>query len=342
MIRVNRVHTFTDFFRILAMCLTVLSIAAIARAQSLDNAHIVPRTSVNVMASADIPDPELSLRPKPLQKDVDLVLVPVTVTDSMGRPVTDLSKQNFMLNEAGAPQQLRYFSREDGPISVALVLDYSASMENKIEYVRQAVDQFFQNANPDDDYFVILVSDRPILIANESQSISTIEERLASAKPKGKTPLFDAIYLGVQKMREARYRRRALLVVSDGGDNDSRYTRKEIKRVLEEADVLTYSIGIFDGVDLPIFKTFEERWGRRWLSEITDASGGRSIAADNRQQIPEIAANISRELRNQYVLGYRPSALRDGQWHKISVRVETPENTRLHVYSKEGYLAPGQ
>jgi len=314
-----------------------------ARAQDpeIDSPHISPHANAKISsyipAGATLP----TLSSRPMRVDVDLVLVPVTVVDSMSRPVIDLPQQNFSLLESGVPQQIRYFSHEDGPISVALVLDFSGSMRDKIEFVHQAVDEFFQNANPDDDYYVITVSDKPTLIADASQSTNTILARLATVEPKGMTSLYDSIYLGVNKLRSSRYKRRAMVIVSDGGDNHSRYTLKEIKSVLAESDILTYSIGIFDDIPIPLFKSIEERWGRKWLDEVTRVSGGRNISADDRRQIPQIAGLISREMRSQYVLGYRPTdSHKDGKWRKISVKlVENP--FQMHVHFKEGYLAPG-
>jgi Ca-activated chloride channel homolog len=215
-------------------------------------------------------------------------------------------------------------------------------MKNKIEYEQQALEQFFTNANEQDEYFAVTVSDKPHLIATSTDSVGTLQGRLAASTPKGKTALFDAIYLAVAKLRTAHYQRRALLIISDGGDNTSRYTRDEIKKVIEEADVLTYAIGIFDEEPIPLLKTIEERMGRNWLSELTDASGGRTIAADNRRQIPEIAAVVSREMRSQYVLGYLPpNTVHDGKWHKVAVKVTQPSQaTHLMVHYKEGYRAP--
>jgi len=340
MIAHDSLPTRSALFLLLAVMLLLISDAR-AQDPEIDSPHISPHANAKISsyipAGATLP----TLSSRPMRVDVDLVLVPVTVVDSMSRPVIDLPQQNFSLLESGVQQQIRYFSHEDGPISVALVLDFSGSMRDKIEFVHQAVDEFFQNANPDDDYYVISVSDKPTLIADASQSTNTILARLATVEPKGMTSLYDSIYLGVNKLRSSRYKRRAMVIVSDGGDNHSRYTLKEIKSVLAESDILTYSIGIFDDIPIPLFKSIEERWGRKWLDEVTRVSGGRNISADDRRQIPQIAGLISREMRSQYVLGYRPTdSHKDGKWRKISVKlVENP--FQMHVHFKEGYLAPG-
>ncbi len=330
--------SFTVWCFLLALCSISQSFA-----QSLDDPHIVPRTRDNQAKIASTRSaPELT--PRPFKVDVDLVLVPVTVTDSLSHPVITLSRQDFQLYEGEKPQSIQYFSCEDAPISVALVLDFSASMKNKIDYERQAIDEFFSNANPADEYFAISISNKPKLVATSATSIETLENRFATQEPKGGTALFDGIYLALQQLRTAHYKRKALLVISDGGDNHSRYTMKEIRSMVAESDVIMYAIGLFDDLPLPLFKTFEERWGRKWLGSITDISGGRTIAADSRETIPEIAAIISRELRYQYVLGYRSDgASRDGKWRKVTVRTVAAEGRpKLHVYYKEGYFAPGQ
>ncbi len=165
------------------------------------------------------------------------------------------------------------------------------------------------------------------------------QQKLAADNPDGQTALLDAIYLAIAKMRSARYQRRALLIVSDGGDNHSRYGLKEIKSLVQEANVEVYAIGIFDGL---LFRSFEEFMGKRWLSEITDVTGGRTVAAGDLGKVPEIAATVSREMRNEYVLGYRPrNMVRDGKWRKIKVQV-TPSAPagRVQAYYKKGYLAP--
>ena len=275
---------------------------------------------------------------KPLRVEVDLVLVPVTVTDAMNRPVMGLEKQNFKVYEDNQPQPIRHFSAEEEPISVGLLLDLSKSMSNKFVTERAAVQEFFKNANPQDDYFVVTFSDRPQILTDPTQSIDDIQQKLEENSPEGHTALLDAIYLAIARMNSARYQRRALLIVSDGGDNRSRYGLKDIKKVVEEANVEVYAIGIFDSL---FFRSFEEFMGKRWLSEITDATGGRTVAADDLAKVPEIAATLSREMRNQYVLGYRPGRrLRDRKWRKIKVQVTPPAGAeRVQASFRKGYLA---
>ncbi len=309
-------------------------------AQSIDDVHIAPRAAT--AAALTPPSPLEPASAKRLRIDVDLVLVPATVTDRLNRPVIDLQKQDFGIYEDDAQQTIRYFAAEDEPISVGLILDVSKSMTNKMDTERAAVKAFFQNANPQDDYFVISLANRPRVIADTTQSLDDIERKLALVVPDGNTALLDAIYLGVSKMRSARYSRRALLIISDGGDNHSHYTAKETRSMVAESDVLVYSVGLFDSVPVPVFKTIEEKLGQRLLVDITQASGGRMIPAEHGDKVPEIAAIISRELRQQYVLGYKSNnTVRNGKWRKIKLQItaQTGEPP-LHAYYKKGYIAP--
>ena len=277
---------------------------------------------------------------KPLRSDVNLVLVPVIVTDPMNRPVTGLASENFAIYENDQQQEIRFFSVEDSPISVGLLLDLSKSMTNKFDLERAAVSEFFRSANPQDDYFVYTFQNRPELAADSTSSIGTIQGNLAGAVPNGNTSLLDAVWSGITKMRSAHYRRRALLIISDGGDNHSRHTLRQVKRLEHESDVEIYAIGLFDTA---IFKTFEEFMGKEWLGEITDATGGRTIAVENLAKLPDVAAKISTELRDQYVLGYRPSrTVADGKRRRIRVRVLAPRAlpSRLQASYKREYTPP--
>ena len=275
---------------------------------------------------------------KPLKVDVDLVLVPVTITDPMNRLVTGLDKENFTLFEGKDLQDIRHFSSEDAPVSLGVIFDMSGSMSSKIERAREAVIEFFKAANPQDEFFMITFADKPEEISDFTQSIEDIQGKLVYTVPKGRTALLDAIYLGVSKMRQAKYPKKALLVISDGGDNHSRYTEGEIKSVVKEADLLIYAIGIYDRY----MSTPEEQLGPALLSDLTELTGGRAFTIDNPNDLADVSTKIGIELRNQYVLGYRPkNPAHDGKWRKIKVKLVPPKGLPpLRVYAKTGYYAP--
>lgn len=277
---------------------------------------------------------------RPISVNVNLVLVPVTVTDPMNRLVTGLEKENFNVFENNKNEPIQTFSSEDEPITVGVIFDMSGSMSNKIEKSKQAVIEFFKTANPEDEFFLIAFNDRPELISDFTSSIEDIQGKLVYPVAKGRTALLDAIYFGMNKMRNAKYQKKALLVISDGGDNRSRYTDHEIKSMVKEADVMIYSIGLFDYNP----GTAEERSGPYLLSEISDATGGRLFRIDDPSELSDTAAKIGIELRNQYVIGYRPdNAAHDGKWRKIKVKLSPPKGLpQLMVHAKTGYYAPGQ
>lgn len=280
----------------------------------------------------------LRTREKPIKVDVSLVLVPVTITDPLNRLVTGLDKDNFAVLEGREPQEIKNFSSEDAPVSIGVIFDMSGSMSNKIEKSREACVEFFKTANPQDEFFMIAFSDKPEEISDFTQSVDDLQGKLLFTVPKGRTALLDAIYLGVNKMHEAKYPKRALLIISDGGDNHSRYTENEIKALVKEADVMIYAVGIYDHN----FASDEERLGPALLSDIAELSGGRAFTIDNVNDLPDVATKIGIELRNQYVIGYRPTnPLRDGKWRKIKVKLNPPRGLPpLKVYAKTGYYAP--
>ena len=282
----------------------------------------------------------LTARVRPLKVDVDLVLVPVTITDPMNRLVTGLEKENFQLFEGSSAQEIRTFSSEDAPVSLGVIFDSSGSMSSKMDRAKDAVVEFFKTANPQDEFFMITFSDEPEAVSDFTNSVDEIQNKLVFAVPKHRTALLDAIYMGVSKMRQARYAKKALLIISDGGDNHSRYTENEIKSIVKEADVMVYAIGIYDRYA----SAMEERLGPQLLGEITELTGGRAFTIDNPNDLADVATKIGVELRNQYVLGYRPAkVVRDGKWRKIKVKLLPPKGLPpLRVYARTGYYAPVQ
>ncbi len=330
---------------LLAFCASVcLSFTAFAQTTDVNDVHVQPR-ELEKPKEAPKPDPisatnGLSAHVRPLKVDVDLVLVPVTITDPMNRLVTGLDKENFQLYEGNASQEIRTFSAEDAPVSLGVIFDSSGSMSTKMDRAKEAVIEFFKTANPQDEFFMITFNDEPDEITDFTNSVDDIQNRLVFAVPRKRTALLDAIYMGISKMRHAKYPKKALLIISDGGDNHSRYTENEIKSLVKEADVMIYAIGIYDRYASAV----EERLGPQLLSDITELTGGRAFTIDNPNDLGDVATKIGVELRNQYVLGYRPSkVVRDGKWRKIKVKLLPPKGLPpLKVYARTGYYAPAE
>lgn len=333
--------------RSLIILAAVVFVGTYARAQDDVKIHIQPRPEAPKPQQPEakpanvVDDPGLKLNHgKPMQVDVDLVLVNVTVTDDWNRIVTGLDKENFAVVEGNEVQMVRHFSSEDAPISLGVIFDMSGSMSDKIEKARAAVIEFFKTANPLDEFFMVTFNDRPQLRADFTKSVEDVQGKLVFTVPQGTTALLDAIYLGISKMKDAHNAKKALLIISDGGDNHSRYTENEIKSMVKEADVQIYAIGIFS----PNPAQPEEVAGPALLGEISNVTGGRLFTISNPNELADVATKIGIELRNQYVLGYRPNnKTRDGHWRKIKVKLIPPKGLpHLNVYAKTGYYAPSQ
>ena len=279
---------------------------------------------------------------KAIRAEVTLALVNVTATDPYGRLVTGLEKENFHVFEDGVEQEIVSFSSEDVPVSIGLIFDMSGSMSDKLAKARQAAVQFLQTANPRDEFFLVSFGDRAELARSFTSNIEELQNGMLFTSARGRTALFDAIYLGLSQMRDARNSKRALLIISDGGDNHSRFTESDIRNYVKEADCQLYSIGLFDANDRA--RTLEELYGPTLLSEITQLTGGRVFPVTSLNDLPDIAAKIGLELRNQYVLGYKPGNVRhDGGWRKIKVKLVPPKGLPpLNIYAKTGYYAPNQ
>jgi Ca-activated chloride channel family protein len=272
-----------------------------------------------------------------IHTSAELVLVPVTITDGRNRPVVGLDRVNFQLFENKKPQEIKSFSTEDTPVSVGILVDTSGSMSYKLDRAREAVQQFCEASNPQDEFFLITFADEPRLATEFTTHADEIQNDLLTARSRGRTSLLDAIYMAVTKMRAARYARKALLILSDGGDNHSRYTEHDVKAAVREGDVAIYAIGTYE----QSVSTQEERLGPELLRTIAEATGGNSFSLGSASEMPAVTRNISMRLRHQYVLAYAPQAAhRDGKWRKINVKLRLPRKFPfLHVTARPGYYS---
>jgi Ca-activated chloride channel family protein len=303
---------------------------------SLDDVHVASREispSLKTLPAADLEGSGIHV----IHADSRLVLVPVSVTDPMERFVTGLNRDNFEVFEGAKPQKIQNFYSEDTPVSLGIILDVSGSMSDKLERVRDAVNQLCEVSNPQDEYFMITFADEPRLAVDFTTNPDELRKELVFTQPKGRTSLLDAIRLGLRQIKKARYGKRALLIISDGGDNHSRYGEREIKGLAKESDVMVYSIGIFDRY----VPTPEEARGPALLSDIADPTGGRAFIVDNPNVMPAVARHIAMELRTQYVLAYRPQDTpQKSTWRKIRVRLRLPRKfPLLRAHAKTGYYA---
>ena len=304
-------------------------------------------TALAMLATLAAPKAAAQEPPMPggtLRMDVNVVLVSVTVTDPFNRFVTGLGREHFNLREDKVEQELLYFSNEDMPVSLGVVFDVSGTMGRSGKFPRatQAAIEFLKTANPQDEFFIITFSDCPEMLTGFTNSIEEVQNRLLFARPKGRTALLDALYLAIDTMNQARNPRKALLIISDGGDNRSRYSVRDIKNAVRESDVQIYSIGILDA--LSERTASEIAAGPGLMRSLSTMTGGRMfpIELQNVTELPDVASKISLELRNQYVLGYTPSnKARDGSWRKIKVNINVPRGLPpLSVYARTGYYAP--
>jgi Ca-activated chloride channel homolog len=318
----------------IVILLVSFGFCVLAQCQDVSDVHVYPRMS------ARKPDMLPAIPGKIFQAAVDLVLVPVTVTDSMDRLVTGLAKDNFNIFQDKKKQSIQNLSNDDAPISAGIILDVSGSMKNKIENSRAALMEFLKLGKPQDEFFLITFSDRPQLACDFTNRLADIQNKLIFVQPNGRTALLDAIYLGLNEMRHARNPRKALLIISDGGDNHSRYTESEVKSAVEEADVQVFAIGLFD--ESP--STTEEQMGPDLLDEITNVTGGRTFTVSNPNDLTDVAAKIGLSLRDEYVIAYQPTVKpHDGKWHKIKVKLLPPRGLPpLHVLARTGYYAPAE
>ena len=288
--------------------------------------------------AATTPDDGMAAR---IRVESDLVLIPVNVTDQQDRSVTGLAREQFRLWDEKTEQTISHFSIEDSPVSIGLVFDSSRSMGNKIQRSKAAVEEFIRTANPQDEFSLVQFNNRAQLLQGFTERTEEIQNRMMFIQPSGCTALLDAVMLSMNEMHHAKNRRKAILIISDGGDNNSRYSLHELKNRLRESDVQVYSIGIlepFGSRDM----TIEEMTGPALLNDLAKQTGGRFYTVEDLNVLPQIAAKIGTSLRNQYVLGYAPNGTgRDGKYHRVRVKVTQPKGLpSLRASFRSGYMAP--
>jgi Ca-activated chloride channel family protein len=271
--------------------------------------------------------------------NTDLITFTVTVTDTYGRYVSGLGKNAFTVLDEKKPQEITFFSDDDAPVSVGVIFDVSGSMSgDKIKRSRDALSRFIQTSHNSDEYFLIAFNSRAQLLLDKTRDGNAVLDKLTFVQTRNNTALYDACYLGVEKVQRGTHPKRALLLISDGQDNNSRYTFNELRRLLKESDVVLYGIGILGGSDAGSQMGME---GQGILDELASVSGGKAFFPRSNAEMDDIFEQIALELRHQYSIGYKPvNFTNDGRWHKIKVKVTPPRGLpRLFVRSKEGYYA---
>ncbi len=295
------------------------------------------------MASAQVAQPEPTPPDDdpetPLRIKTDLVTLTLTVTDAMGRYVSGLTKNAFTVSDNNKEQEITFFSDSDAPVSVGILFDVSGSMSrDKIQKARKALERFMATSHPSDEYFLIAFNSRAQLLMDRTRDGEAVLRKLTLVQPKSNTALYDAVYLGVERVTRGTHQKRALLVISDGQDNASRYNFGEVRRLIKESDVVTYSVGIMDARDSSSSLGMQ---GQAFLDELSSVTGGKSFYPQSDIEMDEIFERIALELRHQYSVGYVPKDFQpDGKWRKVRVKVKPPRGLpRLTVRSREGYYA---
>lgn len=303
-------------------------------------ATITPRLA---RPSADgLPRPAPAEASATLRSDSSLVVIPTHVTTETGFSITSLTRDNFRLVEDNVEQPIAHFDKDDAPVSVGLLFDHSGSMRDKMQKAAEAVSAFFKTANAEDEFFLVEFSDRAKLTVPFTPDSGMLFERISHTKPFGMTSLLDAIHLSLGQMKKARNSRKALVVISDGGDNWSRHSARDVRNTLLESDVQLFSMGIFDP-DYSTKHEAETRNGPALLDELARQTGGRSYTVNDLNDLPSISGRIGNELRNEYLLGYYSGAVRDGKYHQVRVNVTGSDSLPpLRTYYRRGYYAPVQ
>ncbi len=306
---------------VLAILATSSIFGACVLCQEPSSVNIVPRVRPSAMRS-------LARRPASIRFNVQMVLIPTTVTDLGDRPIMGLQKEDFHLFDDSVEQRIESFTVDQTPVSLGIVFDASGSMKNKIDQSFKAVDQFLKTSISGDEFFVVQFSDTPQLRVGFTPDADEVMRDLSMVRPQGWTAMLDAMYLAVNRMKSAKNPHKALLVLSDGSDNNSRYSSGEIINLLRESDIRVFAIGLFDRA--------------RFLKKAAEETGGSMIVVHNLNELPDAVEKLSLQLRSQYLLGYYPKReVNDGKFHKVKVQLgQIAEKLKLRMAWRHGYYAP--
>lgn len=297
---------------------------------------------VSALSAQQNPQPPVAVADddeKPISIKTDLVTLTLTVTDLYGRLVSGLPKDAFKVFDNNQEQEITFFSDVDAPVSVGILFDVSGSMSGeKIQKARKALERFIDTSHPQDEYFLVAFNNRAQLLLDRTRDGESVLQKLTLVQPKSNTALYDAVYLGVERVTTGTRQKKAMLIISDGQDNASRYNFNEVRRLLKESDVTVYAVGILDGKGAGDLVTIQ---GQSFLDELASVTGGKSFYPQADVEMDEIFTRIALELRHQYSIGFTPKDFTpDGKWHKTKVKVNPPRGLpRLTVRGREGYYA---
>ncbi len=313
----------------IALCVAGISLVVLIALQAQD-VSIEPRRKPTSKKQANT-EPAPSLR-----VDTNLVQVPVTVTDKIGRPVIGLEKENFRVLDNKVEQAITRFAMDDEPVAVGFVFDVSGSIGKMLGQYQLAAHEFFKNADPADEFFLVEFESSPKLVVPLTKRAGDIEYQIMMTRSKGMTALFDAVYLAANEIRKSKLTKKAIILISDGGENHSRYSFPELTNALRETDALLYSIG----------PSPDSSWGDnngRLLKQLAEITGGRLIELGG-GDLANLAQKIIVDLRNRYVLYYSPlDKTRDGRYHRIQVQLVPPRGLgKLTAHWRTGYYASGE
>ncbi len=299
----------------------------------------IQATSIKAQDPRPTPPNQHEEKDERIKVDTDLVSLTLTVTDYYGRYVTGLTKKNFQIFDNKKEQEITFFSDTDAPASVGILFDISGSMSGeKVVQGRNALSRFINTSHPRDEYFLVAFNNRAELLLDRSRDGDAVLNKLTLVDPKDNTALYDAVYLGVDRVTRGVHQKKAILIISDGQDNSSRYSYREVRRFMKESDVVIYSIGIMGGRDSG---SIEGMQGQAFLDELSSVTGGTSFYPNSSVEMDEVFERIALELRHQYSVGYTPDDFTpNGEWRKVKVKVKPPPGLpRLTVRSREGYYA---